>query len=54
MKITFFKKEKKFKKGGLSLSLNLYWKFAVYFVFVVTLDHFHIVANTQPLRGELG
>ena len=37
MKITFFKKEKKFKKGGFSLNLNLFWKLAVYFVFTTVL-----------------
>ena len=37
MQIKFFKKEKKFKKGGSSLNLNLYWKLAIYFMFVTAL-----------------
>ena len=37
MKITFFKKEKSFKKVKLHPDLNFFWKLAVFFLFMVIL-----------------
>ena len=35
MQIKFFKKEKSFKKESSGLSLNLYWEFSIFLMFVV-------------------
>lgn len=35
MEIKFFKKQKKFKKGGLSTNLDIYWKYIFYITLVL-------------------
>ncbi len=37
MEINFFKKKKKFRKGGMDIKPDLYWRYILYMVFVLII-----------------
>ncbi|MEK7060148.1 MAG: hypothetical protein AAB970_00810 [Patescibacteria group bacterium] len=60
MNLNFLKKKKKFKKGGLGIKPDLYWRYILYMTFILIFLscafglYFFIKTNEKPIIPTVG